>query len=182
MASKSHVLTDDSSKFAKFMASLSGGIGVDVGILDKGPMKHPRKPSKNASALTRKRYQQKVKRMQGTTIAYIAQIHEFGLGVVQRSFIRDWATAEQAEICALLAARLAWCMQNNRPMKLGAEQTAVKAAAACQLRMVKGWKYPDILPETKRRKGSSKPLIDLGLLKSAIVGEGFVNSGNQSRR
>jgi hypothetical protein len=48
--------------------------------------------------------------------------------------------------------------------------------------MVKGWKYPDILPETKRRKGSSTPLIDLGLLKSAIVGEGFVNSGNQSRR
>jgi len=175
MAAQSHVLTDDSSKFARFLASMSGGIGVDVGILEKGTTKHPRKPRKSASARTKARHAAIVKRMQNNTIAGIAAVHEFGLGQKRRSFIRDWAEAERDESCALIADRLAWCMKNDKPPLLGAEQAAVKLAAACQMRMVKGWTYPDISDETKKRKGSSTPLIDLGLLKSAIVGQGFVN-------
>jgi hypothetical protein len=145
---------DDSKALARFTKAIESGFSVDVGILEKASAKHKKKDASTGPI----------------TISELAQIHEFGLGQVERSFIRGWADAQGEELLAVLTERAAYCLKRGVALRTGAEQAAVKLAASCQMRMVKGRTYPDISPQTKKRKKSSTPLVDQGILKSAIAG------------
>jgi hypothetical protein len=122
---------------------------IRVGILDKGNATHED---------------------DGFTIAYLASIHEFGLGQIERSFIRGWYDARNLDLgkIAIEHYRNAIVASVDPATVLG--QLAAKFAADCQARMVSGWSYPDISQETKDRKESSTPLIDTGVLKASITG------------
>lgn len=106
----------------------------------------------------------------GITIGELAAVHEFGLGdVPERSFIRAGFDELQADIRAIAVEQ----MTGPGGMVVGAELTAVKAAAMFQNRISDGLS-PDLAESTKRRRkgpGPYTPLIDTGVLKSSIAGD-----------
>jgi hypothetical protein len=161
------IVRENSNVLRAFERQIARGFEIEVGILSKGTQKHAAKAAK-AVKLTAKKVEKQAKEL---TIAYLASIHEFGLGVEERSFIRGWFDAEQDAILKVITDRVLWALRKNKPLLLAAQQAAVKLAAMCQARMVGGWTYKDISDETKRRKKSNTPLIDTGVLKSAIAGD-----------
>ncbi len=104
----------------------------------------------------------------------ILEVHEFGLGTApERSVVRAGYDElhEQIEEIAL--------QQMQIDPVLGAERTALKAAAMFQNRMAAGLSpgLADSTIKSKERRGISppyKPLIETGLIKSLIVGDAEV--------
>lgn len=111
------------------------------------------------------------------SVVEIAAIHEFGLGhVPERSWCRAWADEKTDENKALMR-RLARGVATGRwPIAKLADQTALAMAGSMQERISSGIS-PGLAPETIRRKGSSKPLIDTGQLRSSITGVAEVTDG-----
>ena len=108
------------------------------------------------------------------TVKGLFETHEFGLGnVPERSMIRAGFDQlhEQIEAIALEQMQI-------DPL-LGAERTAVKAAAMFRNRVTEGLS-PDLADSTiksKERRGIKapyKPLIETGVLRSSIVGDAEV--------
>ncbi len=91
-------------------------------------------------------------------IASLGEIHEFGLGVPQRSFIRAWFDSKRAEIEA-----------DIRKFGSNPDALAERLRASCQEYIANGVAPPNA-PSTIARKGSSKPLIDSGVLRTSIEG------------
>ena len=106
------------------------------------------------------------------TAGEILEVHEFGLGdVPERSVIRAGFDELQGEIEAIALQQ----MQIAGPA-VGAERTAMKAAAMFQNRMAAGLEpgLADSTIKSKERRGIAppyKPLIETGLIKSLIVGD-----------
>jgi hypothetical protein len=100
----------------------------------------------------------------GLTVAALAEIHEFGLGVPERSFIRAWFDAKQPEIWAVIQAAFA----------PGVAPAIAAGRAAIRIEtLIKNWinekvNLPALAPATIARKGSDVPLVDTGVLRSAI--------------
>lgn len=146
-------ISDNKAGLVTLQSAMSGRYQIRVGILDKS------KPHKSKS-----------KKGSGLTISQVAEIHEYGLGVPERSWCRAWFDAEQSNIKQLAVDRALWCLRNNQPLLVGIEQVAVKASASCQNRIVSGYEYAENAPSTIARKKSSKPLIETGVFRSSIVG------------
>lgn len=102
------------------------------------------------------------------TVGEIASVHEFGLGVPERSWLRGWIDENRS----MIQADLRRGMQRVIEGKLTKEQVAsilgVKYVGEIQKRIAQGIEPPNH-PDTVKRKGSSKPLIDTGQLRSAIT-------------
>lgn len=109
----------------------------------------------------------------GLTIAALAEIHEFGLGVPERSFIRAWFDQHQPEIVAVLKGRLAEAARGRISYDDAINQFALWVQGSIQRRIRDGIP-PPLAPETIRRKGSSVPLIDTGVLRSSITAKAEV--------
>lgn len=104
----------------------------------------------------------------GNTVAEIASIHEFGLGVPRRSFIRDYVDENEVTIRKWERAAGVNIMKG----KWGTEQ-AMELLGLQLVDDIKEW-FNTLRPlaeETIRRKGSSKPLVNTGQLKSSITHE-----------
>lgn len=104
----------------------------------------------------------------GESIAAIGEAHEFGAGVPQRSFLRAWFDERQSEIEKTIQAQLELSLQRGKSLDWALERVAVWAQADIQKRIAAGIDPPNA-PSTIQRKGSSKPLIDTGVLKAAIL-------------
>lgn len=114
------------------------------------------------------------------TIAQLAEIHEFGLGVPERSFIRSFFDGREAEIGAMLNALMKQLL--NKAIKTGKaisdgdkrkvlEKIGLYCVGQIQGRMANGDITPALSQRTIDRKGSSVPLIDTGQLRSSITHE-----------
>lgn len=110
----------------------------------------------------------------GFSIADLANAHEFGLGVVERSFIRAWFDSSQDKINRKIAQVLPHALLGLITFEEAGEMLALWAGAEIQKYISSGNVQPPLKPETIERKGSSKPLIDKNLLRSAISGEAIV--------
>jgi hypothetical protein len=111
----------------------------------------------------------------GETIGEIAHKHEFGVGVPERSFLRATFEANKREYQGLLArglmdeliasirARRAYDPQSASAMK----RLALRMEGDVKQRIARGVPPPNA-PSTIRRKGSSTPLIDSGMLRQSI--------------
>ena len=95
----------------------------------------------------------------GMTVASLGAIHEFGLGVPERSFIRAWYDNSKSEIEAILAA-----VHDEQGLQIAALQLE-----ASMKNWVNAGVPPPNAPATVARKGSSLPLVDTGILRAAIV-------------
>lgn len=104
-----------------------------------------------------------------TTVADIASINEFGLGVPARSFIGAWAEEREAQHKDDLG-KLAQAVVKGSVADIGQglEQLGEKYVGEVQSRIAGGISPPNA-PATVARKGSSTPLIDTGVLRSSVT-------------
>lgn len=105
----------------------------------------------------------------GATVADVAMFMEFGtVNVPQRSFLRAWVDEKQAEIRKVMSKLAEGLVTGKTPNRFVAlDRFGLWAVGNIQARIVAGID-PPLAESTMRRKGSSTPLIDTGLLKSAI--------------
>lgn len=102
------------------------------------------------------------------SVAEIATIHEFGTGKIpQRSFIRAWADESKASNAQTLKAVAEGIVQGKFTLAQGLDRMGLRFVGEIQARIAKGIP-PELAPETIARKGSSKPLINTGQLRSSI--------------
>lgn len=105
---------------------------------------------------------------EGLTVSDVATINEFGLGVPQRSFIRGYVDERRKDVLALLGRMATAVAAGKITAQVGYEALGLKIAANIQERISAGIE-PANAPATIARKGSSKPLINTGQLRSAIA-------------
>lgn len=105
---------------------------------------------------------------QGLSLVDVASFHEFGLGVPRRSFIADWADESRASHEEQLR-KIAQAVVSGKVESLeqGLSRLGSLWAAEVQKRIADGIE-PELAESTIKRKGSSKPLINTGQLRSAI--------------
>ncbi len=107
---------------------------------------------------------------EGVTIADVGAFNEFGLGVPERSFIRGWADEnEEKNKERLRKIGQAVVTGKISSPTVGLKRFAVLAVADVQARISDGGAFQENAPSTVARKGSSKPLIDDGILRSSIT-------------
>lgn len=103
------------------------------------------------------------------SISEIGEIHEFGLGVPRRSFIADWVDENEERHRSQIRKIAEQVMKGKiESWDQGLERLGVLYVAEVQKRIAVGID-PPLAPSTIARKGSSKPLIDTGALRSAIT-------------
>lgn len=120
------------------------------------------------------------KKASGLTLGEIANIHEFGallrnkLGeeigkIPARSFIRAWFDANTERIQAKFVERLSKEGPANWARALNQVALWIEAELKRNVRRGGTPPFEPLAEETKRRKKSSKPLIDTGQLVNAIL-------------
>jgi hypothetical protein len=105
----------------------------------------------------------------GTTVADVAAFNEFGLGVPERSFIRSWADEKENENKDRLR-KIGQAVVHgyiSSPTQ-GLKRFGVLAVGEIQQRISDGIS-PENAESTIKAKGSSKPLIDDGIMRSKIT-------------
>lgn len=104
----------------------------------------------------------------GASVLDIATWAEFGIGQPQRSFIRAWVEEHKADITAVVTRYGELVVAG----KVSAEQAISRMGslfvASIQARIAGGIQ-PANAASTVRRKGSSVPLVDSGILKASIT-------------
>lgn len=107
----------------------------------------------------------------GLTIGELAEIHEFGLGhVPPRSWLGAWFDQYETEFPQVIRIQLSEKLKAKRPLEEAFKTCAVVFQASIQQRITDGIP-PELSDETIRRKGSTTPLIDTGVLRSSVLGK-----------
>jgi hypothetical protein len=101
------------------------------------------------------------------TVAEIAELHEFGLGVPERSWLRAWFDENQAEIREDIRKVGRGILLGRFTRERGLEILGLKYVGQIQRRIASNIP-PPLAPATIAKKGSSVALIDTGQLRSAI--------------
>jgi len=105
----------------------------------------------------------------GDTVADIATIHEFGLGVPRRSFIADYVDGNVDEITTQLDRSAARILRGSQMIR---ELNLIGLFIQGQIQeRISNRIPPELAQATIDRKGSSVPLIDTGQLRSSITYE-----------
>jgi hypothetical protein len=107
---------------------------------------------------------------EGVTVGDVGIYNEFGLGVPERSFIRGWADEnEETNKDRLRKIGRAVVTGHISSPSVGLKRFAALAVGEVQSRISDGGVFEPNKPSTVERKGSSKPLIDDGILRSKIT-------------
>lgn len=112
----------------------------------------------------------------GNTVVEIATIHEFGMGVPERSFIRAFVDENEALIKKKIRTLGKKIVKGTLSSKQALDILGVWLTGKIQSRIAKGIP-PALAQATIDRKGSSKPLINTGQLRSSITHETDVRRG-----
>lgn len=102
------------------------------------------------------------------TVAEVATINEYGLGVPERSFIRDWYDTNEVRNRANLGKIAAVVLRGEFTVEVGLGRFGALCQGEIQARISGGIPPPNA-PSTIARKGSSTPLINTGQLRSSIL-------------
>lgn len=108
----------------------------------------------------------------GINVIEVGAIHEFGSGPIpQRSFLRVPFSVKQKELEKALTNQFRLVATQGKDATKALSVVAVLAQSIAQEAFTtRGFgKWPDISEETKRRKGSTQPLIDTGTLRGSIT-------------
>ena len=102
----------------------------------------------------------------GTPVAGVAAAHEFGAGVPQRPFMSQAIKAMEGDVAKITAGRI-----DIRTMTVDRRVAGLlgEAAVGHIVRSIVDFSTPPNSPATIRRKGSSSPLIDTGLLRRSAT-------------
>lgn len=100
--------------------------------------------------------------------AGILYIHEFGIGVPERSVLRSTIIENQSKYKEIIQNNITPSIMANRMSVLDAyARLGIVVTNDIKLKFVNGTFTP-LNEKTIKRKGSSKPLIDTGELRSSI--------------
>jgi hypothetical protein len=105
---------------------------------------------------------------EGVSIADVASFAEFGLGQPQRSWLRAWFDENSERIESQLARQIALAMKEGKDFEWAMQRVALWMQGDIQ-RRIRNRIAPPNAPSTIARKGSSTPLIDTGVFRSAIL-------------
>ncbi len=103
----------------------------------------------------------------GLTTVELAAIHEFGLGVSERSFIRDWCSEDEKINLAALKVAAAEVVAGRANVAQALEAFG-RVAKERMLARIEAYIPPALSPVTVTRKGHDLPLVDTGKLVAAI--------------
>lgn len=119
----------------------------------------------------------------GATVAELGAIHEYGApaaGVPQRSYVRSYVDATDDATVASIQRELRAALDGKQTVNRALKRVALALEGGVKRQISRGIP-PPLKPETIRRKGSSKPLIDTGLLRASIKGRvGFDGGSSES--
>ena len=102
------------------------------------------------------------------SVAALAAIHEFGLGVPRRSFIADFVTENEDKLKRLIQSKVQAVAQRKKTRAQVLKELGAEIQGMIQARIANGIP-PALAPSTIAQKGSSTPLIDTGQLRSSIT-------------
>jgi hypothetical protein len=156
--------------------SLTVGIHADQGAKIYEPPVRENKPPRTAANKKMKpgewasaQAKQREHKPSSLTMVELAEIHEFGLGVPQRSFIGAWFDNAESEMRSEMTQVLDDLMHEKiASASVGLEQLGNLYVAKIQKEIADGID-PALSPITIAIKGSSVPLIDTGQLRSSIT-------------
>lgn len=108
---------------------------------------------------------------EGVSIMLIGAIHEFGVGVPRRSFLKLPFTANESRLENAFVKGFKLVADGRRTAKDALSLIGTEATNISKDAFVTGGfgKWPDITEETKKAKGSSQILIDTGILRNSIT-------------
>lgn len=150
---QNRVVDRGGAKLARFARNLRGpGAAVLVGV-----------QGKEAKATHRTEDGEEAQ-----TVGEIASQHELGLGVPERSWLRDWVDENRAQIQEDLRRAMRLVLLGRMTKEQAVSLLGVKYVGEIQARISAGID-PANAPSTIARKGSSTPLIDTGQFRSAIT-------------
>jgi hypothetical protein len=118
---------------------------------------------------------------EGLSVVALAAIHEFGIGVPERSFIRAWFDENEERAKEALRRLLVSVIEGKRKPDQALELFALWAVGEIQARIARGI-APALAESTIEAKGSSVPLIDTGQLRSSISYEILDANGALKKR
>lgn len=104
------------------------------------------------------------------TVAQVGAIHEFGIGVPERSFVRGYANGHAKEIQKATKKAAERSVARNGDPARELDRLGLEIAAGMQENISNGGKPPfkALAAATIAGKGSSKPLIDTGQMRQSI--------------
>ncbi len=108
--------------------------------------------------------------LEGGNVAAYGAANEFGINVPERSFIRAWADENEARNIAVLRGIGRAVVAGKFDADTGLERAGLAFAGSMKQRIASGIGPPNA-PSTIARKGDKPPLIDTGILRSAITHE-----------
>ena len=116
------------------------------------------------------------------TVGHIASIHEHGVGVPRRSFIRDTIDENSVEIARRVVKMTQAVIINRVTLAEALDVFGLSIQGDIQQRMADGIP-PELDERTKARKRdpNSKPLIDTGQLRSSVSYEVSVDDSGPER-
>lgn len=108
----------------------------------------------------------------GTPVAYVASIHEFGSpeqGIPPRPTMRPTAAQNEQEWAALMGQGARAVLRGERAPSDVLELIALRAASDVG-DAIRTLTSPPLKPATIERKGFPKPLVDTGLMLQSVTG------------
>lgn len=105
------------------------------------------------------------------SISEIATIHEFGLGVPERSWLRGWFDENRAWIQEEIKKATKAVLEGRLTEERALDLLGMKFVGSIKERISGGGALAPNSPETIRRKGSSVPLVDEGRFIGSITHE-----------
>lgn len=109
----------------------------------------------------------------GTPVAYVATIHEFGSGAIPaRPFMRPAVAEHGQEWLDQLAAGAKKAVQPGATLTpLMVLEAVAMMAAGNVAEMIQAVNSPPLDPRTVARKGFDKPLVDTGQMFQSVTGK-----------
>ena len=151
----------DADRGARALAESLRALGkarVRVGVLADAPKKTGTRTGKRGRQI-----------QQAATLAEVAAAHEFGTDKIpQRSFIRATVDLKAAVIAAEQEKLAAQVMDSKITPEVAMERLGAAVQGMVQTRIAEGI-GPALAPATVARKGSDKPLVDTGQLRSSVT-------------
>lgn len=109
----------------------------------------------------------------GTPVAYVAAIHEFGApkaGIPPRPFMRPAIADNGPEWMKHFEEGAAACLRGETDARTVLESVALVAAGDVS-KKIKAVTAPGLKPATIKRKGFAKPLVDTGQMAQSVTGK-----------
>lgn len=103
------------------------------------------------------------------TVGQLALMHELGVGVPERSWLRVWMDENQQRMLAEVRAGYASVMNGTSTRKKVLSELGYKWVAELRKNIADGRIKPPLAPSTVAKKGHAIPLLETGTLANSIT-------------